>query len=159
LTFAALSVMLLTPMLSDQVVLDEVPIGGNRFFGMLGVLPALHLFFDIREEPPGASSNRFRLSGVQIVLLVLAILTRSSSGYLLGLLVLGAFERWRATRTDGARRSAFWRETRRLTILAAVSLTIMVAIMYDYLLYGRVFANLWHRAFISLSIHPDWPFG
>src|SRR5262252_2585005 len=57
LTFTALSIMLLTPLLSDQAVLDQAPIGGNRFFGMLGVLPALHLYFDMREEPPGTSSR------------------------------------------------------------------------------------------------------
>lgn len=159
LTFTALSIMLLTPLLTDQPALDEAPIGGNRFFGMLAVLPALHLYFDIREEAPDAPSNRSLLSGVQTVLLVFAILARSSSAYLLGLLALGAFERWRSTRTERSRRLIFWRETRRLAILAVVSLTIMVGIMYDYLRYGRVFANVWHRAFVSLSIHPDWPFG
>jgi hypothetical protein len=159
LTFAALSIMLLTPLLFDQQVLDEAPIGGNRFFGMLGVLPALHLYFDVREEPHDTSSPGSRLSAVQVVLLVLTILVRSSSAYLLGLLALGAFERWRSTRKDPMRRRVFWREVRRLAILAVVSLTIMVGTVYDYLRYGRVFANVWHRAFVSLSIHPDWPFG
>jgi hypothetical protein len=159
LTFAALSVMLLTPLLSDQEILNEAPIGGNRFFGMLGVLPALHLYFDIREPPPDTSSGSSRLNGVQVVLLVLTILVRSSSAYLLGLLALGAFERWRATRTDRSQRRTFWREARRLVIIAVVAQTVMVATVYDYLLYGRVFANVWHRAFVSLSIHPEWPFG
>jgi len=159
LTFTALSIMLLTPLLSDQAVLDQAPIGGNRFFGMLGVLPALHLYFDMREEPPGTSSRRSWLSGVQIALLVLVMLTRSSSAYLLGLLALGAFVRWHSTRKDPGRRLVFWREMRRLAIVALVSQTIMVALVYDYLLYGRVFANVWHRAFVSLSLHPEWPFG
>ena len=159
LTFTALSIMLLTPLLSDQAVLDQAPIGGNRFFGMLGILPALHIYFDTREEPPGTSSRRSWLSGVQIVLLVLVMLTRSSSAYLLGLLALGAFVRWHSTRKDPGRRLVFWREMRRLAIVALVSQTIMVALVYDYLLYGRVFANVWHRAFVSLSLHPEWPFG
>jgi hypothetical protein len=159
LSFAALSIMLLTPLLFDQQVLDEAPIGGNRFFGMLAVLPALHLYFDIREEAPDAPSNRPWLSGVQVVLLVLAILARSSSAYLLGLLLFGAFERWRSARKDGKGRGTFWHEARRLLIVALVAQTVMVATVYDYVLYGRVFANVWHRAFVSLSIHPDWPFG
>jgi hypothetical protein len=29
----------------------------------------------------------------------------------------------------------------------------------DYLRYGRVFGHVWHRAFVSLAIHPEWPFG
>lgn len=159
LTFAALSMLLLTSLLSDPEVLAEAPIGGNRFFGMLGVLPALHLYFDMREEPPETSSSRSWLNGVQLVLLVLTILTRSSSAYLLGLLALGAFERWRSTRTDRTSRRTFWRETRRLAIVGIVSLIVMVGIVYDYLLYGRVFANVWHRAFVSLAMHPEWPFG
>jgi hypothetical protein len=159
LTFTALSIMLLTPLLSDPAVLDQAPIGGNRFFGMLGVLPALHLYFDMREEPAGTFSTRSWLSGVQIVLLVLVVLTRSSSAYLLGLLAFGAFERWRSTRADRSRRLVFWRDMRRLAIVALVAQTIMVATVYDYLLYGRVFANVWHRAFVSLSLHPEWPFG
>lgn len=159
LTFTALSVMLLTPLLSDQAVIDQAPIGGNRFFGMLGVLPALHLYFDIREDPGAVPSKRFWSSGVQIALLVLVFLTRSSSAYLLGLLALGAVERWRSTRMDRSRRLVFWREMRRVAIVALVSQTVMVAIVYDYALYGRVYANVWHRAFVSLSLHPEWPFG
>ena len=159
LIFAALSVMLLTPLLSDQEVLDQVPIGGTRFFGMLGVLPALHLYFDMRDEPTGASPNRAWPSSVQLVLLLLVILVRSSSTYLLGLLALGALGRWRATRTDQSRRRVFLREARRLLILALVTQSIMVATVYDYLLYGRVYGCVWTRAFVSLAIHPEWPFG
>ena len=159
LTFAALSVMLLTPMVFDQAVLNEAPIGGNRFFGMLGVLPALHLYFDLRELPAHPLQKRTGANGVQVVLLVLVVLARSSSAYLLGLLLLGAFERWRATRGDPGQRRIFWRELRRLLIVALVSQTILVATVYDYLLRGRVFGHVWHRAFISLAIHPDWPFG
>ena len=159
LTFAALSVMLLTPMVFDQTVLNEAPIGGNRFFGMLGVLPALHLYFDLREPPAHPLQKRAGANGVQVVLLVLVILVRSSSAYLLGLLLLGAFERWRATRADRDQRRIFWREGRRLLVVALVTQTILVATVYDYLLYGRVFGHVWHRAFISLAIHPDWPFG
>src|SRR5215470_17032975 len=78
---------------------------------------------------------------------------------MLGLRAHGAFERGRPTRTDRGRRVVFWRDVRRLAIVALVAQTIMVAIVYDYLLYGRVFANVWHRAFVSLSLHPEWPFG
>jgi hypothetical protein len=159
LTCAALSVMLLTPLIFDQEVLDQVPMGGNRFFGMLGVLPALHLYFDLREEPPGASPKSTRASGVQVVLLMLAILVRSSSAYLLGLIALGALRRLRAVWSERSRRLTFLREARRLLVLAVVSLAIMVALVPDYLLYGRVFGHVWHRAFVSLAIHPDWPFG
>lgn len=159
LTFAALSVMLLTPMIFDQVTLDEMPIGGNRYFGMLGVLPALHLFFDLREEPQDLSQKRAVATGAQVVLLVLVILVRSGSAYLLGLIALGALGRLRAIWSDRPRRSRFLREARRLLLIGVASLTIMVALVPDYLRYGRVFGHVWHRAFVSLALHPDWPFG
>src|SRR5262249_28284556 len=150
--------MLLTPMMSDQIVLNEMPIGGNRYFGMLGVLPALHLYFDLREEPRDASHTWARASGVQVVLLMLVILVRSGSAYLLGLIALGVLGRLYATWSERPRRLMFLREARRLLVIAVVSLIIMVALVPDYLRYGRVFGHVWHRAFISLALHPDWPF-
>jgi hypothetical protein len=159
LTFAALSVMLLTPMIFDQVTLDEMPIGGNRYFGMLGVLPALHLFFDLREDPQDPSRKSAVATGAQVVLLVLVILVRSGAAYLLGLIALAALERLRAIWSERPRRSRFLREARRLLLIGVASLTIMVALVPDYLRYGRVFGHVWHRAFVSLAIHPDWPFG
>jgi hypothetical protein len=159
LTFGALSVMLLTPMIFEQEVLDQMPIGGNRYFGMLGVLPALHVYFDLREEPSAPSPKASRASAAQVVLLMLVILTRSSTAYVLGLIALGALARLRAAWPERSRRVMFLREARRLVVVAAVSLAVMVALVPDYLLYGRVFGHVWHRAFVSLAIHPDWPFG
>jgi hypothetical protein len=159
LTFAALSLMLLTPMIFDQEVLDQMPIGGNRYFGMLGVLPTLHLYFDLREQPPDPPPKTARASGVQVVLLMLVILARSSSAYLLGLIALGALERLRGAWSERPRRLMFLHQARRLLVLAVVALVIMVALVPDYLLYGRVFGHVWHRAFVSLAVHPDWPFG
>jgi hypothetical protein len=159
LTFAALSVMLLTPMIFDQATLDEMPIGGNRYFGMLGVLPALHLYFDLREEPQDPPKKSSVATGVQIVLLVLVILARSGSAYLLGLIALGALGRLRAIWSERSRRSGFMREARHLLLVGVAALAIMVALVPDYLRYGRVFGHVWHRAFVSLALHPDWPFG
>jgi hypothetical protein len=159
LTFAALSVMLLTPMMFDQEVLDSVPIGGNRYFGMLGVLPALHLYFDLREGRAEPSPKRPGASVVQVVLLMLVILARSSSAYLLGLIALGVLARLRADWSERSRRLTFLREARRLLVVAVISLAIMVALVPDFLLRGRAFGHVWHRAFVSLALHPDWPFG
>jgi hypothetical protein len=146
-------------MIFDQVTLDEMPIGGNRYFGMLGVLPALHLYFDLREEPHDLSQKRAVATGAQVVLLALVIIVRSGSAYLLGLIAIGALGRLRVIWSERARRSRFLREARRLLLIGAASLAIMVALVPDYLLYGRVFGHVWHRAFVSLAIHPDWPFG
>lgn len=159
LTFAALSAMLLTPMMFDQAAVDGMPIGGNRYFGLLGVLPTLHLYFELREEPPDRAQKGGLASGVQVVLLMLAILARSSAAYLLGLIALGVLARLRAAWPERPRRLMFLREGRRLLVIAVISLAIMVALVPDFLLRGRVFGHVWHRAFISLALHPDWPFG
>jgi len=149
----------LTPMMFDQETLEQAPIGGNRYFGMLGVLAALHLYFDIREEPPAPSHMRTRAGGVQVVLLMLVILARSSSAYLLVLIALGALERLRLAWSERSRRLMLLRELRRMLVVGVASLAIMVALVPSYLRYGRVFGHVWHRAFVSLAIHPDWPFG
>ena len=31
--------------------------------------------------------------------------------------------------------------------------------MPDYEKTGRLFGTIWHRAFVSFGLHPDWPFG
>jgi len=37
--------------------------------------------------------------------------------------------------------------------------TIVLTVLPAYAQTGRVFAIFWHRAFVGLYFHPDWPFG
>jgi hypothetical protein len=161
LTFFALSILLLTPVFLDQNVADQVPIGGNRFFGILGVLPALHLYFELLEEPrdPPAARRNLVLAGIQVILLVLALVVRSGAGYLLGLIALAAFLRIRTARADRRQRLQFYRTIGIMLIPGVVLVAIFLTLIPSYVKAGRAFGNLWHRAFVSFAYHPDWPFG
>jgi hypothetical protein len=50
LLFLALTLMLLSPLTSDQAAMDWCPIaGGMRYFGVAGVLPALYIIFEVAD--------------------------------------------------------------------------------------------------------------
>ena len=48
--FLALTVMLLAPQATDQVWIDQSPIGGFRFFFIAGIVPALHIILELFDE-------------------------------------------------------------------------------------------------------------
>ena len=84
LQFVALTCMLLTPLMTDPVVRDQAPIGGNRFFVILAILPALHIFFELSDGVGGERNEVLKnwlLLSVQILLFVLAMLVRSAGAY------------------------------------------------------------------------------
>jgi hypothetical protein len=140
-----------------------VPIGGQRYFVVAAILPALHVYFDF-IEPAGVAGREPRPAvwlplSVQSVFLFFVFLVRSSMGYLIAVLIVILL--WR-----------LWRErTRRdeLTLLgckAAIfgvafalwTLFVLIALP-AYVQSGRTLGIFWHRAFISFEMHPDWPFG
>src|SRR5258708_8836824 len=160
LQFFTLTCMLLTPLLTNQIVLDEAPIGGNRFFGILAILPALHIFFEFADgagpERDAARKNWVFLA-VQIFIFTLVLLVRSSNAYLLAPLVsAGLFSTLRVDRTH---RYRTYRKCGISYCLGIFFLWIMIACAPYYLTTGRAGGIIWHRAFISFVIHPEWPFG
>jgi hypothetical protein len=161
LTFLTLSVMLLTTLVVDQVIADQVPIGGNRFFSVLGILPALHVFFELLEEKcvPSKAAMRLALALLQVVFLLFAIFVRSSATYLLGFVAFAALLRMKATRSDRQQRLQFYGLIGKFSALGIVFSLLIVSLVPGYVASGRVFGTFWHRAFVSFSIHPDWPFG
>ena len=90
LVFFALTLMLLSPLTSDQQVMDQVPIGGIRYFTVAGILPALHVFFEVADQPRRGAEviSDFILLGLQVLLLTFVVLERGSAGYLLGPVML-----------------------------------------------------------------------
>src|SRR5207248_11733847 len=59
-----LTVMLLAPQATDQVWIDQSPIGGLRFFVIAGIVPALHIILElfdpgqpVANRPPGQSAR------------------------------------------------------------------------------------------------------
>jgi len=90
---------------------------------------------------------------------MVAILTRSSAAYLLGLIVVAIVVRMRATKGDSARRKLLYRKVAWHVIAGLTSLTLTLAMVPRYVEAGRSFGNFWHRSFASFAVHPDWPFG
>ena len=62
-------------------------------------------------------------------MLVLVILVRSSSAYLLALIAVGGLWRLRTVWSERSRRLELLREARRLLVIGAVSLAVMVALV------------------------------
>jgi hypothetical protein len=163
LYFFVLTVMLLTPLGTSAAAATQMPIGGQRYFVLAPILPALHIFFELidRSDTPEAErriANRLLLL-VQAVLLFGALVVRNSTGYLLGALLCVLV--WRLCRERKRRIEliALLRNAAILVAAFAFCAVILAAALPAYLKTGRLFGNFWHRAFATLSVDPDWPYG
>jgi hypothetical protein len=163
LYFVALTLLLFTPPVWEPIVASEVPIGGIRYFCVVGTLPAFHLaaeFLDVGGSSRGRGWSRFCLLTVQTVILVLAVLTRTSNVALVTALALIWLYALPKRRPDIS-----WIR-RHLASGAFVAVTagvlfglILVLLPPQYLSEGRITGMTWHRALISLGLNPTWPFG
>lgn len=162
LQFTALSIMLLTPLFADPSIRDQAAIGGNRFFGILGILPALHVFFEFADtgDPTNRpSSSNWLLMGLQLFIFVLAVLVRSSGAYMVMPLVCAAIFSVRHFRDNQLQRITRYRKFGNAAILAIMFAVLLIACAPSYVKAGRIGGLFWHRAFVSFVLHPDWPFG
>jgi hypothetical protein len=162
LIFFALTLMLLTPLATSKANLDQTPIGGIRYFVIAGILPALHIYFEITERAerrPPVNGIRLILLGSQVFVLVVTIFVRNAAGYLLGPLIVGAVLALYAIRADRARLSAV---IRKITVTAAAfmlfSSLMIVSVPSSYLKAGKAFGIIWHRAVVGYGVNPGWPF-
>jgi hypothetical protein len=163
LYFVVLTLLLFTPPVWQLSIAPEILIGGIRYFCVVGTLPAFHIaaeFFDTAAHRPAVGRWRSWLLAVQTIILVLAILTRTSNAVLLAVIgLIGLFSLWRLRRD----RFRFWRQLGNGAFVAGAAggffALIMVLLPPKYLSEGRVTGVVWHRAFISLGLNPAWPFG
>jgi hypothetical protein len=157
------TLVLITPFATAAAAVEYMPIGGQHYFAVAAIPPALHIFFEITERKRAAARQRriasWLLLFVQAALLFAVILMRSSAGYLL--IVLLAVWLWKIW-SDREQRDA-------LTVLAAKAAAVGAALalcavfvaveLPAYVKSDRVVGNVWHRTFGSLSLSPEWPFG
>jgi hypothetical protein len=163
LYFLISSVMLLTPLFSSEFNANTAPIGGYRLCTLVAILPALHLYFEILE-PSDHARRKLEISNllalfVQGALFFAIILTRSSAGYLLIALMLVLVLRLYRGKIKGTLRSPLGYKLASWGAPLVFWVAIVVVAMPQYVKEGRVFGIFWHRAFVSLSLHPQWPFG
>jgi hypothetical protein len=161
LYFVALTCMLLTPLLSDPVIRDQAPIGGNRSIGILGILPALHIFFEFAGRPDQTDAKAWKnwgLLGVQSFILILTLLVRIADAYLWAPPICAAIYSVRRNSDNRIWRHGFYRKLGYVAILGIVLASALIACVPNYAKSGRI-GVIWHRAFISFVAHPEWPFG
>jgi hypothetical protein len=163
LYFSAVTIMLLTPLSTSHMGVNENAIGGIRFFVLAAFLPALHIFFELidRSEPVwrGVRIFNYVLLFVQGILFSAALLVRSSTGYLLGPLLLALAWRLYRDRAEGRRLIPLGWKSAIVVATLAFWTVFVVAATPAYVHNHREFGIFWHRAFASLSFHPAWPFG
>jgi hypothetical protein len=156
--FLALTLMLLTPLATVQARIDVTPIGGYRFFVIAGILPTLHIIFELFDSTKISAKRltNMLLLGLQLLLLLGAALTRLSAMYFVGAIAFAAVLSIWMRRNDPLNR-------RTAVMKAAILLTAgLIVHLGGRFLMPIVYENpevLWHRAFIGLGTHPDWPFG
>jgi hypothetical protein len=158
--FLALTLMLLTPHATDRPWIDQGPIGGVRFFVIAGILPTLHIIFELldstKEQP---KQSTYALSGLQFALLLYVTSVRVSAMYLVGAIAFAAMLSIWARRNDASSRRFV---VKKIAVLLAVGATAHLA---GTLLMPRAYRDtgmgsevFWTRAFGGFSVHPEWPF-
>ena len=161
--FLVVTILLLTPLCTSADAVQQMPIGGHRYFVLAAFLPALHLFFEIierftsKDQRHGISNSLLLFA--QALILFGVLLVRTSVSYVLGALFVALI--WQIYR-DRRQRDQLMLLVRKSTIVAAAFAfwtVFVVTAMPNYVQTGHVFGVFWHRAFISFALHPDWPFG
>ena len=163
LYFFSLTIMLFTPLVTSRDIANEVPVGGIRYFTLLGILPALHIFWEIvgsAKSDPKARPGNFILLGVQVFVLGVVILVRGSAGYLLGALIVAFFLTLRVRRRDPAGLRSLLRKGTFIAVLSGVvGASFYLWVPQAYKDSGQITGVFWHRMLISLGVNPAWPFG
>jgi hypothetical protein len=163
LYFLVVTIMLLTPICTSAAGVSQTAIGGNRYFVLAALLPALHIFFEIIDHSRAKRSRRKVADVValfiQAILLFGALLVRSAAGYLLGVLIIVFIYRLWSARREREQVVSLSRAGGAIGAAFAFWFAFVVLAFPAYVQSGRVFGNFWHRSVYSLSNHPDWPFG
>ena len=163
LYFLIASVMLLTPLSTIQFMGDTAPFGGYRLLTLAAILPALHVYCEIVESRDIGRARPVLLQlltlFVQGVVFFVIIIERSSAGYLVIALAIAFFWRFYRGKIKVNLRSPLTYKIASWSLGFLLWAAIIGVAMPQYVKAGRVFGVFWHRAFVSLAIHPQWPFG
>ena len=163
LYFFALTLLLFSRQVWDPDTALNIPTGGIRYFAVLGILPAFHLVGELIDLAPSARRVgwwHFCLLALQVVILLLGVLTRTSSASLLAAIgCIWLLTLWRNRRD----RVHVWRQIGVGAFIGATACAVLTTILLllppNYLGSGRLTGQVWHRTFVGLGLNPEWPFG
>jgi hypothetical protein len=142
---------------------NNISVGGFRYFSLVAILPAYHLWLECTEH----SGSAFKVLGwtlplmaAQVVIFVFSILCRNSGAALIGAFFVGsAATAWRYRREPGSIARA-WTKAASAALVAGAFIGILALFTSKtYLSEGRFTEIIWHRVFLSLGVSPEWPFG
>jgi hypothetical protein len=159
--FLALTLMLFTPLGTAQWWIEQSPIGGMRSFALAGILPALHIVFELLDSAnkrPRAWARRSLLA-LQLIVLLFVIWIRMSAIYFVGAIAFAALLAIWLSRRDAPTRPVLAKVAVLLAVAGCAYLAATSLMPDSYRDAGLTSENFWHRAFIGLGAHPGWPFG
>jgi hypothetical protein len=161
LYFTSLTVMLFTPLMWGSYEAN-IPVGGIRYFSLVGVIPTFHLFLELLNSAPlpaAIAKRKNVLLGIQAALLALTILVRGSALPLIGAIVLLALVgAWRR-RNDPSGQQVLFENVKIVAFVSATCVAVIALLVPpQYLTEGRFFTVIWQRVTESLGVHPGWPF-
>jgi hypothetical protein len=163
LFFLIASVMLLTPLSTVQFMADTAPIGGYRLLTLAAILPAAHLYCEIVEpfdiDRAKSGTSHLLLLFIQGILFFTIFVVRSSAGYLVIVPAIALFWRVYRDKIKINLRSPLAYKTVSWTLGLLLWMVIISVAMPQYVKSGRASSGFWRHAFVSLSFHPQWPFG
>lgn len=162
LYFAALTVMLFTPLVWDPAHAIQIAVGGIRYFSLVCVLPLFHILLSLLEAQPERALSLRRdavLLALQALILALGILVRGSALSLVGaILLVAALAAWRRRRARASVRPVVLRLAVMALAAAALLAAIVATVPRQYLTEGRLGTVFWQRVTESIGANPAWPF-
>ena len=153
LYFSGLTAMLFSVWIWDPTQRIQIPIGGIRYFSLVGILPTFHILLSIMERQPFRAATPLVIQ--TIILMVAALVRGSAVTAFIAIVVVGL-----AIARDHTRRPAV---VRKLATIGVSGLTLVVALALivspQWLTTGRFHTIIWTRAVESLGVNPSLPIG
>ena len=161
ITFGVLTVMMATPLVTNAFYAGQVPVGGYRYFSMLGVIPGMHLFLELVDnnaDRPAWTRKGTALAVLQSIMLSISLFINVATIYLAGAVVFGCVIAVVRRRGDGRQIRMIVSET---LLIAAIFVSVFISLKIIAAQYYATGTSdmVWHRVFISLGANPAWPFG
>ena len=160
--FAALTVMLFTPLVWDPTRATNIAVGGIRYFSLVAVLPSFHILLELLNWYPPQDwilKRKGLLLGIQTAVLVIVILVRGSALPLIGAICVVALAiAWRSWEVPARRKDLF--ANMKTIGVVSIGLIALIAVLIppNYLTEGRFGTVIWQRVTESLGVNPAWPF-
>ncbi len=162
LYFTTLTFMLFTPLVWDPNYLVQIPVGGIRYFSLVGILAIFHILLELMHEHPvdaGAGKRKSGLLAIQTGILILAILVRGSALPMIGAISLVALAVFLRCRREPVQRRVLLKNCKTVGVVSAGFLALVaVLVPPNYLTEGRFGTVIWQRVTESIGVNPAWPF-